>query len=72
MHQEGFILVFTDILYGNHSPSVGPRGSILPLGSIRSLRSLIFRKSLLINTFCYPKLVIKVSDTYCNIYYLKM
>ena len=32
MHQEGFISVFSDILYDDHSPSVGPRGSILPLG----------------------------------------
>ena len=31
MHQEGFISVFSDILYDDHSLSVGPRGSILPL-----------------------------------------
>ena len=34
MHQEDFISVFSDILYDGHSLSVGPRGSILPLGSI--------------------------------------
>ena len=34
MHQEGFILVFSDILYDGHSPSVGPRGGIPPLGVV--------------------------------------
>ena len=34
MHQEGFISVFSDILYDGYSPSVGPRGSILPLGVV--------------------------------------
>ena len=37
MHQEGFISVFSDILYDDHSLSVGPRGSILPLGGILPL-----------------------------------
>ena len=31
MHQDGFILVFRDVLYDGHPPSVGPRGGI-PLG----------------------------------------
>ena len=35
MHQEGFILVFSDVLYDGHSPSVGPRGGIPPLGGIQ-------------------------------------
>ena len=34
MHQEGFISVFSDILYDDHSPSVGPRGIMLPLGVV--------------------------------------
>ena len=34
MHQEGFISVFSDVSYDNHSPSVGPRGGILPLGVV--------------------------------------
>ena len=34
MHQEGFISVFSDILYDDHSPSVEPRGSILPRGVV--------------------------------------
>ena len=28
MHQDGFILVFRDVLYDGHTPSVGPRGGI--------------------------------------------
>ena len=47
MHQEGFISVFSDILYDDHSPSVGPRGSILPLGVVmiivgRALSNTLF------------------------------
>ena len=32
MHQDGFILVFRDVLYDGHPLSVGPRGGIPPLG----------------------------------------
>ena len=47
MHQEGFISVFSDILYDDHSPSVGLRGSILPLGVVmiivgRALSNTLF------------------------------
>ena len=47
MHQEGFISVFSDILYDFHSPSVGPRDSIQPLGVImiivgRALSNTLF------------------------------
>ena len=34
MHQDGFILVFRDVLYDDDSPSVGPRGGIQPLGVV--------------------------------------
>ena len=34
MHQDGFILVFRDVLYDGHPPSVGPRGGIPPLGVV--------------------------------------
>ena len=47
MHQEGYISVFSDILYDNHSPSVGPSGSILPIGVVmiivgRALSNTLF------------------------------
>ena len=47
MHQEGFISFFSDILYDEHSPSVGPRGSLLPLGVVmiivgRALSNTLF------------------------------
>ena len=47
MHQEEFISVFSDISYDDHSPSVGPRGSILPLGVVmiivgRALSNTLF------------------------------
>ena len=34
MHQDGSILVFRDVLYDGHPPSVGPRGGIPPLGVV--------------------------------------
>ena len=34
MHQDGFILVFRDVLYDDDPPSVGPRGGIPPLGVV--------------------------------------
>ena len=34
MHQDGFILVFRDVLYDDDLPSVGPRGGIPPLGVV--------------------------------------
>ena len=34
MHQDGFILVFRDVLYDDDTPSVGPRGGIPPLGVV--------------------------------------
>ena len=46
MHQEGFISVFSDILYNDHSPSVRPRGSILPLGSNDDSRKGIIKYSI--------------------------
>ena len=47
MYQEGFISVFSDILYDDHSPSVGPRGSIQTLGVVmiivgRALSNTLF------------------------------
>ena len=35
MHQEGCISVFSDILYDDHSPSVGPRGSTTLWGTTK-------------------------------------
>ena len=46
MHQEGFISVFSDILYDDYSPSVGPRGSILPLGVIMIIVGRALSKTL--------------------------
>ena len=46
MHQEGFISVFSDILYDDHSPSVGPRGSILPLGVVMIIVGRALSKTL--------------------------
>ena len=34
MHQDGFILVFRDVLYDGYPPSVGPRGGIPSLGVV--------------------------------------
>ena len=34
MHQEGFILVFSDILYDDHSPSVVWRGVVYYQGVV--------------------------------------
>ena len=34
MHQDGFILVFRDVLHDDDPPSVGPRGGIPPLGVV--------------------------------------
>ena len=53
MHQEGFISVFSDILYDDHSPSVGPRGSILPLGVVM----IIVGRALSNNLFFFHVLV---------------
>ena len=46
MHQEGFISVFSDILYDDHSPSVGPRSSILPLGVVMIIVGRALSKTL--------------------------
>ena len=37
MHQDGFILVFRDVLYDDDPPSVGPRGGIKPLGVVMTI-----------------------------------
>ena len=53
MHQDGFILVFRDVLYDDDPPSVGPRGGIPPLGVVMIIvgRELVFY--LIINRFPY-------------------
>ena len=34
MHQDGFILVFRDVLYDDDPPSLGPMGGIPSLGVV--------------------------------------
>ena len=55
MHQDGFILVFRDVLYDGHPPSVGPRGGIPPLGVVMMIVGRELSKTLFFPgplTFC--------------------
>ena len=68
MHQEGFISVFSDILYDDHSPSVGPRGSILPLSVVMIIVGRALSKTLFFSCGSWLK--------YCprsyNLFYVDM
>ena len=55
MHQEGFISVFSDILYDDHSPSVGPRDSILPLGVVMIIAGRALSKTLFFSCVSWLK-----------------
>ena len=55
MKQEGFISVFSDILYDNHSPSVGPRGSILPLGVVMIIVGRVLSNTLFFSCVIWLK-----------------
>ena len=55
MHQKGFISVFSDILYNDHSPSVGPRGSILPLGVVMIIAGRALSKTLFFSCVSWLK-----------------
>ena len=65
MHQEGFISVFSDILYDDHSPSVGPRGRILPLGVV-----MIIVGSALSNTLFIFMCWLKYCPRSYNLFYV--
>ena len=55
MYQEGFISVFGDILYDDHSPSVGPRVSILPLGVVMIIVGRVLSNTLFFSCVSWLK-----------------
>ena len=51
MHQDGFILVFRDVLYDDDPPSEGPRGGIPPLGVVMIIVGRELSKTLFFSTY---------------------
>ena len=51
MHQDGFILVFRDVLYDDDPPSVGRRGGIPPLGIVMIIVGRELSKSLFFSMY---------------------
>ena len=66
MHQERFISVFSDILYDDHSPSVEPRGSILPLGVVMIIVGRALSNTLFFSCVSW----LKYCPRSCNLFYV--